>query len=190
MKTKSIILLIGQKGSGKSYIGSLLERVYGITFIRVEDWAKEGKRDRDVENEVYLNEVFKVIEDGIRNYLDKKDTVVFESTGLTDFFDRMLEQLRNDYKVITIGVHADHKLCLERVKTRDQKIYINVSDHQVNMINERVRQRRLRTDFQIQNDSSTEKDLIDRLSQILATVNKGSYVLTKNKIESSQLIKE
>ncbi|EOZ98800.1 hypothetical protein A33Q_1454 [Indibacter alkaliphilus LW1] len=37
MKSKIIYLLIGQKGSGKSFIGTLMEKEFGIKFIRVED---------------------------------------------------------------------------------------------------------------------------------------------------------
>jgi len=35
MKRKEIILLIGQKGSGKTFIGTLVDKELGITFIRV-----------------------------------------------------------------------------------------------------------------------------------------------------------
>lgn len=41
---KNIILLIGQKGSGKSFIGNIFEKEFGIKFIRVEDWAKHIKK--------------------------------------------------------------------------------------------------------------------------------------------------
>ena len=48
---KEIFLLIGQKGSGKSFIGTLMDKEFGINFIRVEDWAKKIRKDRDVDNE-------------------------------------------------------------------------------------------------------------------------------------------
>ncbi|KFF58325.1 hypothetical protein JF66_19375, partial [Cryobacterium sp. MLB-32] len=34
--TKTIYVLIGPKGSGKTHIGNLLERAFGIAFLSVE----------------------------------------------------------------------------------------------------------------------------------------------------------
>ncbi|MBX3044260.1 MAG: AAA family ATPase [Candidatus Kapabacteria bacterium] len=165
MKSKIIYLLIGQKGSGKSFIGTLLEKELGIKFIRVEDWAKKIKKNRNVDNEAYLKQVFEEIESGIRDSLTDKDKIVFESTGLTEYFDLMLESLRRDFQVTTIGVYADRTTCLERVKSRDQEIHINISDDQVLMINEKVRERNFETDFSIINEDKSEKELINEISK-------------------------
>lgn len=153
---KKIYLLIGQKGSGKSYIGNIFNN-HGVRFIRVEDWAKEIKQDREIDNEIYLMQVFDAIECGIRNSLNVYDRIVFESTGLTQYFDSMLENLIRDFSVTTIGIRADSSICLERVKARDQSVHINVSDEQVLMINQKVAERGLETDFTIENiDKSIE----------------------------------
>ena len=167
MNRKEIFLLIGQKGSGKSFIGTIFYKEFGINFIRVEDWAKQIKKDRDIDNETYLKQVFIEIENGIRETLNKLDKLVFESTGLTAYFDQMLESLKKDFQVTTIGVYADSRICLDRVKTRDQMIHINVSDTQVSMINEKVRERDFKTDFRIDNETKSEKDLIGELGNIL-----------------------
>ncbi|MFQ3576442.1 MAG: AAA family ATPase [Cytophagales bacterium] len=165
MKSKIIYLLIGQKGSGKSFIGTLMEKELGIKFIRVEDWAKKIKKNRNVDNEAYLKQVFEEIESGIRDSLTDKDKIVFESTGLTEYFDLMLESLRRDFQVTTIGVYADRTTCLERVKSRDQEIHINISDDQILMINEKVRERNFETDFSIINEDKSEKELINEISK-------------------------
>lgn len=167
MDTKTIYLLIGQKGSGKSYIGALLDKEFGIRFIRVEDWAKQIKKERAVDNEVYLKQVFAGIEKGIRDSLNETDSIVFESTGLTDYFDQMFHNLKKDFQVKTIVVYADSKTCLDRVKSRDQKIHINVSDDQISTINEKVRERDFQTDFRIVNEAITEKELLQELEKII-----------------------
>lgn len=95
---KRIYLLIGQKGSGKSFIGTLMEKEFRIKFIRVEDWAKKIKKDRNVDSEAYLKQVFEENENEIRDSLTDMDKIVFESTGLTEHFDIMLESLRRDFK--------------------------------------------------------------------------------------------
>lgn len=167
MKNKNIYLLIGPKGSGKSWIGSLLEREFGIKFIRVEDWAKQTKRDRAVDDEAYLRQVFESIEKGIRSSLMTTNQLFFESTGLTEYFDRMYHSLKKDFRVVTIGIIADPKTCLERVKTRDQKIHINISDDQVHRINEMVQTRDFPTDFRLINQSKTQQDVIEELEYII-----------------------
>src|SRR5437868_6515393 len=139
MTRNTIYLLIGTKGSGKSFIGTLMEKEFGVKFIRVEDWAKAVKNNREVDDESYIREVFEVIEKGIRDSALQYPKLVFESTGITPYFDKMLKSLQRDFKVITIKVMADDSLCLHRVKTRDQSIHINVSDDQVIAINDRVR---------------------------------------------------
>lgn len=61
MTDKRIFLLLGPKGSGKSFIGTLFDKEFQIRFLRVEDWAKRIKRDRQVDDNEYLNDVFKNI---------------------------------------------------------------------------------------------------------------------------------
>jgi predicted kinase len=168
MARKQIFLLIGQKGSGKSFIGTMLEQEFGIPFIRVEDWVKQIRGEREIDNEAYLKQVFEVIENGVRERLHSTDKLVFESTGLTDYFDQMLKRLRKDFQVATIGIYADSNLCLHRVRTRDQTIHINLSDDQVLMINNKVRERDFQTDFRIDNETKDRKALIKELEHIIA----------------------
>ncbi|MGM0751524.1 MAG: AAA family ATPase [Bacillota bacterium] len=167
MTNKTIYLLIGPKGSGKSFIGTLMDQKFGIPFIRVEDWAKKVKKDRHIDNEDYLSDVFSAIEKGIRHSLDTHDRIVFESTGLTPHFDQMFENIKEDFSVITIGVHANHELCLNRVKARDQSIHINVSDEQVNEINKQVMKKEMRTDFQLMNEDKSVEELVREMKEII-----------------------
>ncbi|MGF3104807.1 AAA family ATPase [Rossellomorea sp. DUT-2] len=167
MTNKTIYLLIGPKGSGKSFIGTLMDQKFGIPFIRVEDWAKKVKKDRQIDNEDYLSDVFSAIEKGIRHALDMHDKIVFESTGLTPYFDQMFESINRDFSVVTIGVHANHERCLHRVKSRDQSIHINVSDEQVNEINKQVKEKGMRTDFQLINEDKSVEELVSEMREIM-----------------------
>ncbi len=165
--SKTIYLLIGPKGSGKSFIGTLMDRHFGITFLRVEDWAKAVKKDRSINNEDYLRDVFAAIEGGIRKSLENLDEIVFESTGLTPFFEKMYQNLKSDFNLITIGIEVPAQLCLQRVKSRDQSIHINVSDDQVLQINEAVRKMNRKTDFRIENVGKTEEELVNEINKII-----------------------
>ena len=169
---KHMDLLIGPKGSGKSFIGELFQRRFRIPFVRVESWVREMKRDRAVDDENYVREVFQVIEDGIAQELNEKDPIVCESTGVTASFDKMLSNLQSKYKVVLIRVKADKEICLHRVKTRDQSIHINVSDSDVHKINDAVEQKQLVCDFEINNNAASEAQLMATIAAIVAETGK------------------
>jgi shikimate kinase len=166
-KNKTIFLLIGPKGSGKSFIGTLFEKHFNVHFVRVEDWAKEVKKKRNIENETYVQEVFIAIEEGIKRALDDRDALVFESTGLTEHFDRMLANLKAAFHIVLIKIEAPLEICLTRVRTRDPSIHIDVSDNQVNKINELVRQKDWEFDFVMENSNATAEELRSQIEEIL-----------------------
>ncbi|MEZ4810051.1 MAG: hypothetical protein R2819_06790 [Allomuricauda sp.] len=168
MNHKTIYLLLGPKGSGKTFIGTLIQDTFSIKFVRVEDWALKVKRGRNIGDDSYLREVFETIENGIRSELLEQDKVVFESTGLTEYFDHMLNRLRKEFKLVTIKVMAEEGLCLERVNTRDRSIHINVSDDEVRRINRLAVDKELPCDFSITNNIKTEKELLVELRKILS----------------------
>lgn len=167
MRNKKIYLLIGQKGSGKSYIGTIFEKEFEIKFIRVEDYVRHIKKEHDIFDEIYLKKVFDSIEYCIRKELIDTDNIVFESTGLSAYFDKMLESLKKDFQVTTIGIQAESNNCLSQVKKRDQSIHINISDDQVSLINAKVIERNLLTDFLIYNEDKSEKELINEIQKII-----------------------
>nr|WP_299381193.1 AAA family ATPase [Allomuricauda sp.] len=163
-----IYLLIGQKGSGKSFIGELMEAHFGLKFIRVEDWAKSIKKGRALDDDTYLKEVFDTIEKGIRSAMKEHENLVFESTGLTEHFDQMLTNLQTDFMVVTIGVIADPKTCLERVRSRDQSIHIEVNGQQLKELNKAIRDKNVPTAFRIDNRGKSPEELREQLTHILA----------------------
>lgn len=174
MKKKQIYLLIGAKGSGKSFIGSLFQKYFDIEFLRVENWVLHLKKGRSLFDENYIQENFKIIEQNIRKHLDTLDCLVFESIGLTEYFDVMLASLRTDFFVTTIGIKADEGVCLERVRTRDTSIHINVSDEQLEIINAAIFLKDISTDYAIEN---TDKSIMDLVSEIERILNKSSAII-------------
>jgi len=154
---KNIYLLIGQKGSGKTLAGQMIQDLFGIKFVRVEDIARRAKRDRAVDDESYHKEAFSKIESHLKSILENEPAIVFESTGLGAHFKEMLENLKRSFKVITIGIKADQELCLERIKSRDQSIHIDVSDEDVLLINSLVRRMNMNCDYEIDNNGTIEE---------------------------------
>lgn len=148
-----------------------MERQFNIKFLRVEDLAREVRRGREIADEAYVEEVFQVIEKGVRHFAGLHSQMVFESTGITRHFDHMLDSLRTEHRVVTIKVLANRVRCLDRVRTRDRSIHIDVSDAQVENINAQVEAKGMPTDFSLDNDDRTADELTKKLSVIIKAAN-------------------
>ena len=163
---KNLYILIGLKGSGKTYIGKLIENEFNIPFVRVENIFKNIKRDRHFSDENYIKEGFTQLEKEIRTRFQEADALIMKSTGLTDEFKQMLESLRKDFTVKLIKIATDPELCLKRVRERDCKEHINVSDSDAEKINELAMRVEFEYDLIIDNNSKTEEEIIKELRHL------------------------
>ena len=164
--TKIIYILIGPKGSGKTFIGTVLNKHFGILFLRVEDLALRVKGERKFNDSDYVWEVFGAIEREVRNNLEIDNELIFESTGLTEAFDLMLANLKRDFNVVVIRIKTDLDKCLERVKMRDDSIQINVSDENVNAINSLAVKKAFEFDGEMDNNKAGVDEIIAEFEKI------------------------
>jgi len=166
-RKKHIYLLIGPIGSGKSFIGSIIHTYFNIPYIRVEDLILEMPKERILEDPEYISDVFRTIEQKIRQSLIELDQLVFQSTGLTDDFDRMFISLQSDYQVTTIKINCDPETCLERVHSRDPSNHFSFSDEIVEQINKAVIQKDFPPDYSIENIGKSSDKLKEEIRVIL-----------------------
>lgn len=157
---------MGLKGSGKTYIGKLIENNFSIPFVHVENIFKNIKADRHYSDENYIKEGFTLLEKEIRRRFETDDALIMESTGLTDEFMKMLESLKKDFSVKLIRIHAEPELCLKRVRERDNKDHINVSDSDVEKINEQAKKVNFDYDLVIDNNSDTKNDALKEFQKV------------------------
>jgi len=123
---KVLYILIGPKGSGKTYIGSRIEELTGIKFLRVEPlWLQLAEGE----------DGWGRVEREIDALFLQHDKVVIESLGAGEGFNRMYASLKDKYKVKLIKVEADLDECLRRVRDRDNANHIPVSDDKVREYN-------------------------------------------------------
>ena len=163
---KKVNILIGLKGSGKTYIGQLLQDKLNIPFLRVEDICLKIKAGREINDENYISEVFEQIESEVRKLLLTKDQLTIESTGSVPQFDKMLHNLKKDFIVKLIKIDTDPSLCFKRVTLRGRTNHIPVSDEQVIEINKMADQRKFDFDLVIENNSKTDKELLEELNEL------------------------
>jgi dephospho-CoA kinase len=155
---KKIILLVGPKGAGKTYLATRLEREAGVPFVRVEPiWmslAAEGRRKGTAFDEEGQRRVIAEVE----RRLAGSSFLVLESTGVAPWFEAFLARLKNLGRVALIRVCADPSLCLERVRKRDQWQHIEVSDARVVEINAVAEQVTLPWAAEIENRTKEDAD--------------------------------
>ena len=164
---KTLYILIGLKGSGKTFIGKLIENNFGIPFLRVENIFKNIKRDRHYSDESYIKEGFGLLELEIRNRFKDTDILTIESTGLTDEFKQMLGSLRKVFSVKLIKIEVEPELCLKRVTGRDNKDHINISDSDAEKINELAMKVKFDYDLVIDNNAASEQYILKEFHKIL-----------------------
>ncbi len=163
---KTVYILIGLKGSGKTYIGNLLSETLSIPFLRVENIFLKTKTENPLKDQNYISAGFKNVESEIRSLLLNIDQLTIESTGIGTQFESMVSNLKKDFIVKLIKVSSDPELCYKRVKNRDQSDHISVSDDQLFEINKLAGKVSLNFDQIIYNNTEQDKDIIDEFRKM------------------------
>lgn len=136
MTQKQIILLVGPKGSGKTHIGTVLQNRLGITFVRIEDiWLQLQEERDDFLSPAYVAEGFKRTLAHIESVLARENTICLETTAANDAIRDFITRLEGLAVVKKIRIRASPETCLQRVKTRDRSVHVDVSDDMVDAIN-------------------------------------------------------
>lgn len=119
---KVLYILVGPKGAGKTYIGTVVDRLTEVHFLRVEPlWLAldEGQ------------DGWRVEEEAVDAAFVEHDRVLIETLGVGHGFVAMLARFRERYRVKLIKVEADLGECLRRVQGRARADHMPVSDEQV-----------------------------------------------------------
>ena len=86
---KTLCILIGPKGSGKTYIGGCIEKLTGIKFLRVEPlWLQLAEGE----------DGWSRVEREIDTLFIQHDKVIIESLGAGEGFNRMYASLKSKYR--------------------------------------------------------------------------------------------
>ncbi|OLP16158.1 shikimate kinase [Leptolyngbya sp. 'hensonii'] len=151
MTRKILYLLIGPKGAGKTYIGTLVDQRTEIRFLRVEPiWL--GLQPGE--------DGWQKVEQTIAAMFEHHDQVMIESLGAGDAFTQFRASLARKYTLKLIRVYAELDTCLTRVKTRSSADHIPVSDHQVEYYNKIAAAVIYDWDLEINNQSPASDEAI------------------------------
>ncbi len=160
-----IYVLVGPKGSGKSYIGRLLNSAFGIEFLAIEEIFVKlqgtGVSTPDIQKKGY-----KIVEERILEILNRGIAASFEITVFTPASKNLLNRLELHASIETIQVYAPLELCLERIKVRDSVNHIEISDERIAEINRLSVEQHVDSKLQIDTSQMTDEQILEEFRVI------------------------
>ncbi len=155
---KTLFMLVGPKGSGKTHIGTLINQHTDIAFLRVEPIWLGLKPNEDG---------WKKVETTIDAMFQNHDKLMVESLGIGEEFRKFSASLARKYSVKMIRVYANLETCFTRVKTRNNVEHIDVSDDKVTEFNQIAAAVTYNWNLEINNnDLASDKDIINAIQSI------------------------
>jgi shikimate kinase len=149
---KTIILLVGPKGAGKSHIGRELAALFKAFFLRIEQVWQEMSPDRmDFDSPAFMEEGLRRSLKAVAGQLSGNDAVILESSGAFDQFPSYLASLREMGTVCLVNVRAPCDQCLARIRARDQSLHVPVPEDVIENLNRRSESVRMDWDVMIVN---------------------------------------
>jgi shikimate kinase len=123
-----IIVLVGPKGAGKSYLGQRMRDDLGLNFLEVERIWVELKSEGELSDKSFADEGTRRVLARIANALNTNPAaVIIESTGAAPWFHGFLRQLQDLATVEFVKVTAPIEICLQRIEQRDSSIHLPAS---------------------------------------------------------------
>lgn len=166
-QNKTVFILVGPKGCGKSHIGMIVEKNFSIPFLNVDMLGLENIPKSKLLGENLIIEGFHWEEAKITEILQTENSIIFEATGSHDYFFIVLARLRSNYRVKLIRVSAPLDKCRERMAHRDQTKNIPVSSELIQFINERALKVCLPWDLELDNSVDIPERVIVKAFQRL-----------------------
>lgn len=165
---KHVYILVGPKGSGKSYIGCVLEKHYGITFLPVERLLLDHVRQNRLPASPLNKDGFDIEEEAIHRILERESAVISEATGSSSHLQGFLENLGGLYDLKLIRIHCPLDICFSRVKGRKTKDHFRVTDEQLRRINKESASIEFDWDLEIDNSGpASNQDIISQFESIM-----------------------
>jgi cytidylate kinase len=166
---RTVLLLVGPKGSGKTFIGSLISSHLGVHFLRAEPIFLANLQSSRLRGAARDAEGYDKVLAELERRLVQAPRVALESTGASEAFQPFLLALRARHRVLAISIRAPAGTCLHRVRTRDRRDHIAVSDDDVLEINGRAARVQLDWDLEIDNSGpAPADDILDAFRRLLA----------------------
>lgn len=164
-KVKTLIVLTGPKGSGKSFIGRLLEKNFDVSFLYVEAIHKKA-----IESKKNITESFGLVENEIHEKFKTCEILIIETTGASPYTKTFLENLGQNYKLKFVKISVPLELCLERIKFRNKAEHIEVPEEITRKVFEIFESLDWDFDLEIRNEDLLEEEIVESFRVFLKEI--------------------
>jgi shikimate kinase len=166
---KTAYILIGPRGSGKTYVGKLIEKELGIKFFSVEPYFLDIAIASDYEagNDELFAEAWQKIGEAIAKHFENNDKIIFESLGTFNSFKEFLKELQKKYEVKLIKIEAPQELCVSRLKNRDVASHVPMDEGLVEKINKMAVEEKYPFDIIINNAKLADEETVREFKKLL-----------------------
>jgi shikimate kinase len=162
-----LILLIGPKGSGKTHIGRLLARRWGVHFFRVEShWMRYHTECTVAGRPVRIDEGIERIHPAIIHALSTYEQVCVETTGASPEILDSLLLIGERFGRILVQVRAPLSLCLTRIAARDPSRQIPMQDENIRTVHALSSAVDLPFDITLENIDLSEEQILRPFSEM------------------------
>ena len=154
---REAFLLVGPPGAGKTYIGRLMDRKFGVPFLAYEDiFVKEYERNPNG----FLGRAEPLAEKAIFDFLESRKKMCFENTMARKYAHDILKKLRKVSDVRLVYVGAPFETTLARISKRNQRRHVKWSKEELEQIYENCKSLNFDYDLIIENQESCSEEEI------------------------------
>ncbi len=161
---KEAFVLVGPLAAGKSHIGKLIERDFGIPFFEYEDIFIKEQRKNPVG---YLSRAEPTAEVAILNFLNREGRICFENTMARPYALEILNEIQQIADVRIIYVHTSFELALKRLQRREKSTHVSWSQEEVKDIYRRSESLSLDYDLVLHNDNLSDEQMLCYLRRLV-----------------------
>ncbi len=152
-----VVMVVGEKGAGKSAVCRAFRRAGFITFHNDTLYLKYSRlypgeninSRRDLQYYLYRE-----AEDGIREALNQGN-VVYEATGTNPYWKMTRDSLASRYQVVVVKVTASPEVIKERLSSRDWRQNYPATGEHIAQVSRAAAE--IAPDFTIENSGSLEE---------------------------------
>ncbi len=129
---------MGPKGSGKTFIGNVIERYFDIKYINAEKILLHHIRNNPSIDLPLPRHGFEIEICEIRNSFIKNDSLVYDMTGTSEYTNSVIDELKNLYHLHLIQISCSLTCCMERIKSRSVTDHFIMDIESIDEINNRA----------------------------------------------------
>lgn len=163
-----LILLVGPKGAGKSYLGRLLESALQVHFLHVEPlWISYYAECDRLNRPRSIVEGIQRVRPAIDAALKAHKHVCVETTGASPEIFHDLVAAGAASGMLLVKVNAPLETCLQRIETRDPTHQIPIDMDTIRKVHELASACDAQFDLIIENVALSDREILEAFAPFL-----------------------